>query len=399
MFEFVVGFTLLLLGAICAGSFGLPSKFVPKDLPWENLWGPFFLFVTLLLPLIVGPALVPGLFAIYTKVGFLGMLLPFMFGFLWGLGSMTLGLSFAFIGLSLAYGINYGGMLIVGSLGPMLIHTPEKLQTLSGIVILSGVAFSLIGIVFCGRAGALKAANEANNAPATEVEKPKKSALPGLLLALASGVFCGCYNIAFSFAIANAHVGDNNSIYETTVAAGVTGWRDTLPATFLILFGGFFSACSYCVMKLNQNKTWKRFLAPKAVIALVIAFLMAVLHDAALVFFGLAVSLLGNVSVSLAIFTALAIIVGNFNGFLTGEWRNAGRAAVRWISTGIIILVIAVGILAVGRALDTDAPPEEFLAVELSETVMSMSPADADEEPKESETTEIDSPNSYPPNS
>ncbi|MCL2744098.1 MAG: hypothetical protein FWE67_09615 [Planctomycetaceae bacterium] len=355
MFEFVVGFTLLLLGSICAGSFALPSKFVSKDLPWENLWGPVFLFVTLVLPLAAGPMLVPELFAIYAKVGVLGLLLPLMFGFMWGLGSMTLGLSFAFIGLSLAYGINYGGMLIAGSLGPMLIHTPEKIQTLSGIVILGGVAVCLVGIVLCGRAGVLKAANEANNAPVTEAEKPKKSALPGLLLALVSGVFCGCYSIAFSFAIPNSYAG-GSSIVETTIAAGVAGWRDSLPATFLILFGGFFSACLYCVMKLNQNKTWKHFVSPKAVAAIVIAFIMAVLHDAALVFFGLAVSMLGNVSVSLAIFTALAIIVGNFNGFLTGEWRNAGRAAVRWIRAGIFVLVIAVAVLAVGRGLDV--PPE-----------------------------------------
>ena len=362
MLELVVGFSLLLLGAICAGSFGLPSKFVAKDLPWETLWGPFFLFVTLLLPLVAGPFLVPSLFAIYAKVGFLGLLLPFMFGLLWGLGSMTLGLSFAFIGLSLAYGINYGGMLIVGSMGPMLIHSPEKIQTLSGIVILGGVAICLVGIVFCGRAGVLKAASEAAHAPATEeAAPPKKSALPGLLLALASGIFCGCYNIAFSFALPNQYVGDH-SIFQTTIEAGVTGWRDTLPATFLILFGGFFSACSYCVWKLNKNKTWGSFLAPKTTIVLAIAFVMAVLHDVALVFFGLAVSLLGNVSVSLAIFTALAIIVGNFNGFVTGEWRTASKESVRWISAGIAVLVIAVAILAVGRGLDT--PQQEVPMIE-----------------------------------
>ena len=167
MFDLTIGFAILLLGAMCGGSFGLPSKFVSKDLPWENLWGPFFLFATLLLPLIAGPILVPGLFAIYTKVGLIGLLLPFMFGFLWGLGSMTLGLSFAFIGLSLAYGINYGGQIIVGSIGPMLIHSPEKFQTTSGIVIMIGVAVCLIGVVLCGRAGMLKAANEADNTPVT----------------------------------------------------------------------------------------------------------------------------------------------------------------------------------------------------------------------------------------
>ena len=101
MFDLAVGFAILLFGAMCGGSFGLPSKFVSKDLPWENLWGPFFLFATLLLPLIAGPALISGIFGIYAKVGLLGLIIPFAFGVLWGLGSMTLGLSFAYIGLSL----------------------------------------------------------------------------------------------------------------------------------------------------------------------------------------------------------------------------------------------------------------------------------------------------------
>ena len=353
MLDLVVGFAILLFGAMCGGSFGLPSKFVSKNLPWENLWGPFFLFATLLLPLIAGPALVSGLFGIYMKVGFLGLLLPFVFGILWGFGSMTLGLSFAFIGLSLAYAINYGGQIIVGSIGPMLIHSPEKFQTTSGIVIMIGVSVCLLGVILCGRAGMLKAANEANNVPATEETKPKRNALPGLLLALLSGVLCACYAIAFSFA------GDIN---DTAGAAPyeVTDWRNSLPATFLILFGGFFSSCLYCVVKLNQNKTWKRFLTPSAMFALVIAFLMAVLHDAAVGLFGLGASKLGGlgVSVGYAVFMAFSIMVGNFCGFLTGEWRGAGRKAVRWITAGIIVLVIAVCILGLGKGLDIPAPTE-----------------------------------------
>ena len=365
MFDLIVGFAILLLGAICGGSFGLPSKFVSKDLPWENLWGPFFFFATLLLPLVAGPILVPDLFAIYTKVGVVGLFLPFVFGILWGLGSMTLGLSFAFIGLSLAYGINYGGQIIVGSIGPMLIHTPEKFQTTAGIVILLGVAVCLLGVVLCGRAGMLKAANETNNVPVTENDKPKKSALPGLLLALVSGILCACYAIAFSFA---------NDIGETTGMAGIIDWRQSLPATFLILFGGFFSSCLYCVMKLNQNKTWKRFLSLRAVFALVIAFIMAVLHDAAVGLFGLGAGKLGGlgVSVGYTVFMAFAIIVGNFNGFLTGEWRNAGRAAVRWIIAGIFVLVIAVCILGLGKGLD--AQPQQPPPMETQEPNQGTTP-------------------------
>jgi len=352
MLDLIFGFALLLLGAMCGGSFGLPSKFVPKDLPWEILWGPFFLFATLLLPLVAGPMLVPGLIGIYTKVGFHGLLLPFMFGFLWGLGSMTLGLSFAFIGLSLAYAINYGGQIIVGSIGPMLIESPEKFQTTPGIVILIGVAVCLVGVVICGRAGILKADNEANNAPATEDAKPKRSGLPGLLLALVSGVLCACYAIAFSFA---------DEISKATGEAGVADWRQSLSATVLILFGGFFSSCLYCAMKLTQNKTWNRFLSPKAVFAIAIALLMAVLHDAAVALFGLGASKLGGlgVSVGYTVFMAFAIIVGNFNGFLTGEWRNAGKRAVRWILAGILVLVIAVCILGLGKGMDAAAPAQE----------------------------------------
>jgi len=341
--ELVIGFAILLFGAMCGGSFGLPSKFVSKNLPWENLWGPFFLFATLLLPLIAGPALVSGLFGIYAQVGPKGLLLPFVFGILWGLGSMTLGLSFAFIGLSLAYAINYGGQIIVGFLGPMLIHTPGKFLTTPGLVILAGVAVCLVGVVLCGRAGILKAANEAGNASGA----PKKSGLPGLLLALASGVLCACWAIAFSFA---------NGIGEAAGAEpyAVTDWRNSLPATFLILFGGFFSSCVYCAMKLCKNKTWGHFRSPEAGAALVIALVMAILHDAAVGLFGLGASKLGEwgVSVGYTVFMAFAIIVGNLNGFLTGEWRNAGKPAVRWICAGIFVLVIAVCILGFGKGLD-----------------------------------------------
>ena len=345
MFDLVIGFAILLFGAMCGGSFGLPSKFVSKNLPWENLWGPFFFFATLLLPLIAGTTLVSGIFGIYSSAGVFGLLLPFVFGVLWGLGSMTLGLSFAYIGLSLAYAINYGGQIIVGAIGPMLIHTPEKFQTTAGIVILIGVGICLLGVMICARAGMLKSANEANNAPASEEVTSKKRSLPGLLLALVSGVLCACWAIAFSF---------SDGMIDAAKSAGMTGWDNTLPATFLILFGGFFSSCLYCVMKLNQNKTWKRFLSPSAFVALVIALVMAILHDAAVCLFGLGASKLGGmgVSVGYAVFMAFAIIVGNFNGFWTGEWRNAGRVATRWIYAGIVVLVIAVCTLGVGKGLD-----------------------------------------------
>ena len=343
MTELIIGFAILLFGAMCGGSFGLPSKFVSKNLPWENLWGPFFFFATLLLPLVAGPVLIKGLFGIYQSVGMTGLLLPFVFGILWGLGSMTLGLSFAFIGLSLAYAINYGGQIIVGFLAPTLIHSPSTFATKSGQVILLGVAVCLVGVVLCGRAGILKVAQECG---LPSPQGNKKNGLPGLMLALASGALCACWAIAFSYAGAIGKVAEG-------APYAITDWRNSLPATFLILFGGFFSSCAYCVFKLCKNRTWSHFKSPGAGAALVIALVMAILHDAAVGLFGFGASKLGElgVSVGYTVFMAFAIIVGNLNGFLTGEWRNAGKPAIRWICAGIAVLVVAVCILGYGKGL------------------------------------------------
>ena len=344
--ELVFGFALLLLGAACGGSFGLPSKFVSKEVAWENLWGPFFLFATLLLPLLAGPMLIPGILRIYSSVGIQGLAIPFAFGVLWGLGSMTLGLSFAFIGLSLAYAINYGGQIIVGSMVPLLIHKPEKIATLPGILIVIGVIVCLLGVAVCGRAGVLKSLDDQEKA--SESSKSAQGMIRGLILALFSGVLCACWAIGFSF---------NENLQDVTVAEpfAIIDWRKTLPTTFLMLFGGFFSSCLYCAIKLNQNKSWKNFKKPKVMFAVVIALLMAFLHDAAVGLFGFGASKLGDlgVSVGYTVFMAFAIMIGNLNGFLTGEWKNAGKKAIRWIYAGILLLVVAVCILGTSNGLDT----------------------------------------------
>ncbi|UCE46998.1 MAG: hypothetical protein JSW47_15475, partial [Phycisphaerales bacterium] len=148
----VVGFALLLLGAVCGGSFGLPSKFVKKDTPWETLWGPFFFFVTIFIPTTVFPFIAKSLFATCADAGTAGVLMPVLFGFLWGLGSMTLGISFGLIGLSLAYALNYGAQIATGGMGPFIIHHSDQLTTAHGFTFMGGVAVCILGVIVCGRA-------------------------------------------------------------------------------------------------------------------------------------------------------------------------------------------------------------------------------------------------------
>ncbi len=340
----LLGFTFVLLGAIGGGSFGLPSKLAGKDTPWENLWGPFFFFVTILIPLTLGPVAVDGFFEICSTAGLSGVIWILVFGLLWGFGSMTLGLSFAFIGLSLAYAINYGAQIAFGAMLPMAIHDADKILTGQGYVVMTGVVVCLIGVVVCGRAGILKTTSlKKDESEIAELPDGKKTPKIGVgqMIAFISGVLCACYAVAFSFGDAVMKVAQQEQF-------GNSGLTSTFVVTALILWGGAVSACGYCVFKLTVNKTWKNFAGPGLGKILLLALAMACLHDGAIVFWGLGATKLGDlgVSVGYAVFMSFAIIVGNINGFLTGEWKGASRESINWIIGGIGVLIVGVCVLA-----------------------------------------------------
>ena len=344
-----LGFLFLIIGAVCGGSFGLPSKFVKKDTPWEVLWGPFFFFVTILIPTVVAPTVVKdlgGVFAEAESAQSGTMMKVLVFGLLWGLGSMTLGKAFAFIGLSLAYALNYGAQIITGSVVTMAISKPEAFATDYGAVILGGVAILLVGVVVCARAAILKERGMKSEDPgdaAGPADKSPKMAI-GVVIGVLSGVLCACWAIA--------------SVYAGPIGAAASktspDWASSWAFTATILWGGAISACLYCAFQLTKNKTWGHLTKPGIGKTLGLALAMAVLHDAAVFFFGLAWINMGNLGVSIgyAAFMSFAIIVGNIHGFRTGEWKGAPKDSVKWVAAGIAILVIGVSILAVGKGME-----------------------------------------------
>jgi L-rhamnose-H+ transport protein len=344
-----MGFFWLLLGAMCGGSFGLPSKYIRKDTPWENLWGPFFLFVTIIIPIALGPVIVKGFFAVYGQAGWKAMLLPLIFGLLWGLGSMTLGKSFAFIGLSLAYSLNYGAQIVTGSMVPMLTQSRGDLCTSYGYTVLGGVGLCLVGVIACGKAAMLKernlggAAVEAIDAGEKAAKKPRMGI--GIIVAVASGVLCACYAVAASYGGGVKAVAmDKMHNSEPSAAWAVMS---------VIVWGGAVSSLAYCAGLLTRNGTWGNFGKPGAGLAVGLALVMALLHDGAIYLFGLGYDKLSPWSMPIAypVFMSFAIIVGNFHGFRTGEWRGAGRKSIRWILAGITILIAGVCVLGLAHAI------------------------------------------------
>lgn len=351
------GLLLLLFGAICGGSFGLPSKFVKEGTPWETLWGPFFFFVAILLPTTVFPLIAEGLFATCGEAGWEVVKMTVLFGFLWGLGSMTLGLSFAFIGLSLAYAINYGAQIITGGLGGFVIHNADQLATPHGMTIVAGIAVCIAGVVICGRAAILKSQSQASGEEAEKMPTGSKL-IKGLVVALLSGVLCACYGLAFGF---------GGEVLDISMKSqGNPGWRAAFAVSALILWGGSLSACGYCVFKFSKNKTWGTLTGNGIGKVLIIALIMACLHDGAILLFGVGAHKLGELGPSLgyAVFMSFAIMVGNINGFLTGEWKGASKQSVKWIVGGIVVLMLGVSVLAKGNYMHGMATAEAEAEVE-----------------------------------
>lgn len=348
----VMGFFWLLLGAMCGGSFGLPSKYVRKETPWENLWGPFFLFVTILIPITVGPMIVKDFYTVYGQAGWSAMLLPLIFGLLWGLGSMTLGMSFAFIGLSLAYALNYGAQIATTWLVPMLTGNPDHIFCKYGYTMFGGIALCLLGVIACGKAAMLKERALSGKAvdPGENVAKKPRMGI-GVAIAVASGVLCACYGLAAGFGTEVGRVAEKE--------LGNSSLGSAWAAMSLIVWGGAISSVTYCAVLLTKNRTWGHFDKAGAGLAVGLALVMALLHDGAIFLFGLGYGKLGTWSLPIGypVFMCFAIIVGNFHGFRTGEWRGAGSKSIRWILVGIAILIA--GVCVLGLAHWIGPPPAE----------------------------------------
>jgi len=311
-----------------------------------------FFFVAIVIPTLFAPLVVKDLGGVYraAEAASPGTIATVVgIGFFWGLGTMTLGKAFAFIGLSLAVSLNYGTQIVTGAIVPMAIHHPGHMLKPHGMVVLAGVAVCVVGVIIAGRAAFLKERGEkASESGATGDGKSPKM-LIGVIIGIASGVLCACWAIALGF----------SGPVDTAAKVDNAGWAASWAVTALILWGGALSSCGYCVWQLTKNKTWGHFKKPGIARIIALALAMAILHDAAVLFLGLGSFKLGDlgVSVGYATFMSFAIIVGNVHGFRTGEWKGASRQNVKLIVIGIAILVLGACILATGNAITPKTPP------------------------------------------
>lgn len=327
--EIIIGLIIIAIGAFCQSSSYVPINKV-KDWNWESFWLTQGVFAYVIFPLLGALLTAPSgqsLFALFS-VHPSDSLMTVFFGMLWGIGGLTFGLSMRYLGVALGQSLALGTCAGLGTLlGPVFTGHFERLT--SAVII--GVVVTLVGIAIIGIAGAMKSASLS--------EEEKKKAVKdfnfskGLFVALLSGFMSACFAIGLEFG-------------SSVVFIGVKPIFASLPATFLVTFGGFIINAGYCLFQNQKNHSWSDY-GKTNLYANNILFcaLAGVLWYSQ--FFGLALGkgfLTGSVTLlafSWCILQALNVTFSNVWGIVLKEWKGCNWKTIAVLIVGLIVLVFS----------------------------------------------------------
>ena len=336
--EIILGLLIIAIGAFCQSSCYVPINKI-KDWSWESYWMIRGVVAWLILPFLGALLAVPAgesLFGLFADAPSFNLWMTIFFGVLWGVGGLTFGLSMRYLGVALGQSIALGTCAGLGTImGPVLLNIffPElnALDSLTYAVII-GVVVTLLGIAIIGMAGSMKAASLS--------EEEKKAAVKdfnfptGLAIALLAGFMSGCFNVGLE-------VGKDINFGELT-----DPMCRTLPATFLVTFGGFITNAIYCFYQNQKNGTWSDY--TKSSVwgnNLLFCLLAGALWYSQ--FFGLS---LGKgfltesptlTTLAFCILMALNVVFSNVWGIILKEWKGCSQKTITVLIVGIIVLVIS----------------------------------------------------------
>ena len=343
------------VGAFSSASCYTPQK-KTKLWAWEVYWITQASFAWLILPIFFAFLTIPNYLEVVANCPQDAKLRCFTLGVVYGVGGLTFGLGIRYIGFSLNYAIAIGISAGLGTLLP-LIWDPnqgfvwkivEKFSNTPGLIVLSGIIFSLVGILFCGWAGALR---ERSAETGTGGDTPSQYSFKvGVPLAIMAGILSSIFNFAL---IAGEPLAN---------AAMDAGASERLKMNAIYPFsngGAWVTNVVLCFILIARNKTGSQFLRlpgkGKGDAHLCFYYLMALLSGAfwyfQFFFYGIGQAYIGKQYefTSWALHMAMLILFSNVYGTLFREWEGADKAPRRILHVGMAIIVVATLIIAYGN--------------------------------------------------
>ncbi len=340
---FGLGILVILAGSTANSAFGLGLKFT-RSWKWEHIWLLFSVTAMIMIPWLLGFLTIESLFAVLAAAEARDLLLVFLFGMGWGVGSVLYGLALKMVGLALSYAIVMGLTATVGTMAPFVLLHWDDFLTVKGMVICAGVLLVVVGVLLSAWAGKLREESPGRlQDPAegseTAAKKFTRAAplLLGLLVAALSGILSPMLNLSFAYGI---------KLADQAVLLGTSPSMASNVIWVVALSAGFLVNAGYCVYLIVKGRSWHIFRRQPFHYGVGAA--MGILWVCGVVTYGIGGSMLGDLRevIGWPMASAMSIIAATVWGALSGEWTGASRKSMAVM--GVSILVLSASMFLIG---------------------------------------------------
>lgn len=345
-------------GGIAHGSFYVPLKRV-RTWAWESAWLVQGFAAWLIMPWLVcwltgAHPLAALAQSSWRTIGF-----TFLYGAMWGAGSLTFGLSMRYLGMSLGQAVALGYTVSLGTLVPPLFtgQFASLTGTAGGRVVLLGVLACLGGIGMCGLAG-VRRERECRGA---RVGAGRAS----LGLGFAVATFSGVMSSGFAFGIQAGQ-----PIAEAALQNGAPAIFKNGPVFVVVMAGGLLVNFLWCLFLGLRNRSvgdfigrsngqqhnWHGAAGEKHQAVGIVgrnylwAGLAGVTWYVGFMLYGMGTTFMGQYDfTSWSIHLAFVIVFSTICGILAREWRGVSRRTAWLVAAAMLVLVGSTFVIAVGN--------------------------------------------------
>lgn len=337
----VAGIGWHMLGAIMAASFYIPIERV-KTWSWETTWSIAGFFSWIVAPIGVSLLLLPHFHAYYAAMGWPVLLRVAAFGALWGVGSITYGLTVRYIGLSLGIGMAQGTNLAAGTLLPPIVNGQfaALLQSRAGLISLAGVAVALVGVAIVAWAGHER-----------ELVRHSQQGEFNISLGILLAVACGLSSSGMAFAIDAAR-----PMQQAALNLGMNPYYSILPSYVFIMGAGSLVNWAYCFFRMGtlRHNPITDMRQPASALGRNLALAATGGFMWYLQFFFYAwgqANIPGRLAyVNWMLHMSGYVLFAGFLGLMVGEWTGIKGRPLRLLWTGILIIIAAANLVGLGMA-------------------------------------------------